>query len=346
MRVCVTGGTGFIASHVIASLLARGDEVVTTVRDPGRADKIGHLSAMDGAEERLTLVEADLLDEGAFDSVVSGCDAVLHMASPYVVSVEDPQRDLVDPAELGTRNVLSACAKAESVRRVIVTSSMAAVTDQPGRRTLSEADWNEKSSLTRNPYYYSKVRGERAAWAFVDEQRPRFDLVVINPVLVIGPSLTRALNTSNQIFRDLLTRTFPAIMGLSWGVVDVRDTAAAHLAAIDHPHASGRYLCSSETVSMRQAVEWLREAGFEGRLPTRRMDNPLGNLAAIGMSYFQPSAVGSYLRTNIGRPPRLDTTKIRTELGLAFRHPRTTLIDTVEDLIRWGHVPDSVRAAA
>ncbi len=343
MRVCVTGGTGFIASHAIASLLARGDEVVTTVRDPGRADKVGHLSAMDGAEDRLTLVQADLLDEGAFDSVVSACDAVLHMASPYVMAVEDPQRDLVDPAERGTRNVLAACAKSPSVKRVVVTSSMAAVTDEPGGKVLTEADWNEKSTLKRNPYYYSKVRGERAAWEFVEAEKPDFDLVVINPYLVIGPSLTRSLNTSNQLFRDLLTGGVPAIVALTWGVVDVRDTATAHLAALDQPEASGRYICAADTLSMRDAVRMLRDAGYEGRLPSRRMDNPAGSALAWGASFLQPAAMGSFLRTHLGRTPRFDASKIRRELGIGFRDVRATLLDTAEDLIRWGHAPASVR---
>ena len=67
--------------------------------------------------------------------------------------------------------LLAACAAATTVRRGVLTSSMAAVTDEPdGTRVLTERDWNEKSSLDRNPYYYSKTLAERAAWDFVQAQ--------------------------------------------------------------------------------------------------------------------------------------------------------------------------------
>src|SRR5579875_1076288 len=144
-RVLVTGATGFVASHAIAELLAAGHEVRGTVRSRAKALKEAALAQIPGAE-RLELVEADLLDAASFEAPAQGCEAVLHIASPYIVDVKDPQRDLVEPAVKGTEAVLSAAAKA-GVRRVVLTSSMAAVTDEPPRdHTLTERDWNKKSS--------------------------------------------------------------------------------------------------------------------------------------------------------------------------------------------------------
>jgi dihydroflavonol-4-reductase len=335
----VTGATGFVASWLVADLLRRGDVVRGTVRGRGRA---GHLTALPGAEDRLQLLEADLQTPGAFDAAVTGCSTVFHTASPYVVDVADPQRDLIDPAVQGTLNVLRACARASGIGRVVLTSSMAAVTDEPdSTHVLTEADWNTRSTLDRNPYYLSKTLAERAAWDFMAREKPSFDLVVVNPFVIMGPSHSPAINTSNQILVDLLKGVYPAIISLTWGLVDVRDVATAHIRAAEVASASGRYLCAQQPVTMRQVVGWLREAGFVNgtRLPTRSLDNAIGNLVVKLDSYRRPRGAGSYLRTHVGRVPRYDTSKIVRELGMTFRPARDTVLGAARDLARWGHVP-------
>ncbi|MEI8144401.1 MAG: NAD-dependent epimerase/dehydratase family protein [Alphaproteobacteria bacterium] len=338
--VLVTGATGFIASHTIADLLAHGYHVRGTVRSFAKAADHAALKALPGASERLELLEAQLLDPHGFDKAAEGCDAVLHMASPYVMDVTDPQKDLVDPAVQGTVNLLKSAAQAPSVKRVVVTSSMAAITDEPeADHLLTEADWNTKSSLTRNAYYYSKTMAERAAWSFMDEAKPAFDLVVINPFLVIGPSLTKALNTSNKVFADIVKGQYPAILALTWGFVDVRDVARAHVLALETPSASGRYICAADTVSMRDVVGILREALPSARkLPSFGLDHGFGTSLMRLAALTQPPGVGSYLRSHLGRVPRYDNKKIRTELGLTFRDVRKTIAETANDLVAWGHI--------
>jgi dihydroflavonol-4-reductase len=264
----------------------------------------------------------------------------MHTASPYTLNVEDSKRDLIDPAVDGTRSVLNACARAGSVTRVVLTSSMAAITDEPASdHVLTEADWNMRSTLVRNPYYLSKTLAEKAAWAFIEHQRPTFDLVAVNPFMVIGPSLVASLNTSNQIFVELLTGRFPGVLDLTWGFVDVRDVAEAHLRAMERPGAHGRYICAAETASMRTVVDLLRTHGYSRyRLPRIPLDSPFGSWVVRQFSYAQGKGVGSYLRTHLGRVPRYDTTKIRTELGLTFRPIEQTVLDTVRDLERWAHL--------
>lgn len=333
-RVLVTGATGFIAMHAIADLLAHGYAVRGTVRSLNKVDSA--LTGLPGAE-RLELVEADLLREGSFDAPAEGCDAVLHTASPYAMNVADPQRELVDPAVRGTRTVLAAAAKA-GVKRVVLTSSMAAITDEPPQdHIITEADWNEKSSLSRNPYYFSKAEAERAAWAFM-KQKPGFDLVVINPFLVIGPSFTRTLNESNKILADMTKGVYPGLLDLTWGFVDVRDVARAHVLALETPAAAGRYLCAGDILTMRETVSALRAAMPNAKLPTLPLDNALGTTIARLSSYSQPVGVGSYLRSHIGRKLRYENGKIRRELGLAFRDARAAIADAAADLVKWGHI--------
>ena len=331
-----------LAAVDVEQLLARGYRVRGTVRSLKKEKELAHLRALPGAAERLELVEADLLGPGAFDAAVAGSEIVMHTASPYALDVKDPQKDLVDPAVQGTRNVLASCKKAGTVTRVILTSSMAAITDEPeSDHVLTEADWNEKSTLDRNPYYLSKTLAEKEGWRFVKEEAPGFDLVVINPFLVIGPSLSAAINTSNQMFIDLLAGTYPGIMNLTWGFVDVRDVADAHVRAMETKAASGRYICAGETIAMRDVVALLGEKGWgEGRkLPKLGFDCAVGDFTVRLSSYLQPKGVGSYLRTHVGRVPRYDTSKIQKELGLSFRPVRASILDTVADLDRWGHLP-------
>jgi len=341
--VLVTGATGFVASRIVELLLGEGRRVRGTVRSLAKARDLAPLRSLPNAGN-LELVEADLLSEGSFDAAAAGCACVLHTASPYALNVADPQRDLVDPAVNGTRNVLASCERAR-VARVVLTSSMAAVTDEPeSDRVLTERDWNTKSSLARNPYYYSKTLAERAAWTFVEQRRPPFDLVAINPFLVAGPSLVPGLNPSNQVFVDLLKGAYPGIVGLTWGFVDVRDVAIAHVKAMETPSASGRYICAGETASLRAVVGILRKHGWADgyKLPTIALDSAVGNAIVRLGSYLQPSGVGSYLRSHIGRVPRYDTSKIRRELGVTFRPLEQTIVDTMADLKRWGHLPPRV----
>ena len=146
--VLVTGATGFIASRIVERLLAAGYRVRGTVRSLKKPGDVDRLRTLPSAAERLELVEADFTHIGSFDTPAAGCEAGIHTASPYVSTVNDPLTDLIGPALNGTRNVLAACAKTSTVRRVVVTSSMAAVTDEPDSdHTLTEADWNAKSSL-------------------------------------------------------------------------------------------------------------------------------------------------------------------------------------------------------
>lgn len=337
-KVLVSGGNGFIASHVIEQLLAAGHQVVGTVRNPNDADKVGHLRRMAGADSRLTLVAADLNSPGAFDAYVD-VDCIFHMASPYVMNVKDAARDLVRPAIDGTLAMLKAAATQARVRRIVLTSSMAAITDEPDGRVLTESDWNDKSSLTRNPYYFSKAEAERTAWAFVERERPSFDLVVINPFLVVGPAHSRDVNTSNQTFIDIAAGTYPAVMDLEWGYVDVRDVATAHVAAMAPGVPSGRYICASGNMTMAEVVELMRAEGFTNtKLPRFDMSGGIGTALMRLMSYSQPSGVGSYLRTHLGRAPRFDSSKARDTLGVAFRPPEESLKDTLADLVRWGHL--------
>jgi dihydroflavonol-4-reductase len=133
--------------------------------------------------------------------------------------------------------------------------------------------------------------------------------------------------------------TYPGIMNLTWGFVDVGDVADAHVRAMNSPNAKGRYLCAAETLGMREVVEHLVALGYtHGKLPKLGMDCAVGDYAARLGSYLQPKGIGSYLRTHIGRVVRFDNSKIKNELGIQFRPVKDSIAETMKDLVRLGQI--------
>ncbi|KAF2319620.1 hypothetical protein GH714_017630 [Hevea brasiliensis] len=242
--VCVTGGSGYIASWLLKFLLQRGYTVKATVRDPDDPKKTAHLRALDGAKERLHLFKANLLEEGAFDAVVDGCDGVFHTASPVIFSTNEPQAELIDPAVKGTLNVLKSCKKVQFIKRVVITSSMATVLY--GRKPLTpdvvvDETWQSDPAVCKEMklwYMLAKTFAEEAAWNFAEENV--IDLVTIHPAYVIGPLLQPTLNFSVEMILNLVNgaQTYPNTYYRS---TDVRDVAEAHIRAFEIPAACGRY---------------------------------------------------------------------------------------------------------
>lgn len=336
--VLVTGASGFIATHTIKQLLERGYRVRGTVRSVKDPAKLAPLTSLPGAAERLELVEADLNKPESFVPAVVGVEYILHLASPYSLTVTNPQRDLVDPAVNGTLAVLNAAYAEGAAKRIVLTSSCASICDSfDSSKVYTEADWNVLSSLTRNPYYYSKTMAERAAWDFVKEKKDKFDLVVINPFVVLGPSLVPGqINESVDFYRTLLNGEQSGIINLHMGVVDVRDVALSHILAMETPTASGRYICWNQTVSMAEICALLsrRFPAYAKRIPTRSLPDMLVRIFA----HFQSKGLKDYLQTNVGRVPRLDHSKIVNELGLHFRDVDETFVETCQWLIDDGHI--------
>ncbi|GMP87964.1 hypothetical protein CsSME_00040126 [Camellia sinensis var. sinensis] len=274
--VCVTGGSGFIASWLVKLLLQRGYTVRASVRDPSDPKKTEHLLALDGAKERLHLFKGNLLEEGSFDSMVNGCDGVFHTASPCFVTTSDPQKELIDPALKGTLNVLGSCTKSPTVKRVVLTSSMAAVECIGRPRTpneITDETWfSDPEFCKENKLWYqlSKTLAEDAAWKFAKEKC--IDMVVINPSMVIGPLLQPTLNASSAAILELIhgSQTCPNV---SYGWINVKDVANAHIQAYEIPSASGRYCLVERVAHFSEVMKILHELYPSFQLPKKVADD-------------------------------------------------------------------------
>lgn len=333
--VLVTGGTGFVAGHVIEEVLRSGYQVRATVRSLGDPSRVAHLERLGTAHDgRLQLVEADLSEDAGWAAAVAGLDHVLHVASPFPSTAPRDEAELIGPAVDGTLRVLRAAADA-GVRRVVLTSSIAAISAGRPRdesRTRTEADW---SDLDRSAVYAkSKTLAERAAWRFADEH-PELEVVAINPGLVLGPLHHAAASTSLALVRRLLNREVPAVPDLGFATVDVRDIAVAHRLALETPAAAGqRYICAGENLWLTDMAAILAdEFGPHGyRVPRRRM--PYWMLWLAGR--FDPEI--RLALSFVGSPERVSSDKARDQLGWSTRPARTTLADTGHSLIEHGIV--------
>ncbi|KAG6400632.1 hypothetical protein SASPL_137473 [Salvia splendens] len=268
-KVCVTGASGYVASWLVKLLLRRGYTVNASVRDTNNPKKTQHLLELDGAKERLNLIKADLLEEGSFDAVVDGCDGVFHTASPFFIGTNDPQADLIDPALKGTLNVLGSCARTPSIKRIVLTSSIAAVFANGKPRTpevvVDETWWSDPDFCKK-----TQTLAEDAAWKFVKEKG--IDMVAINPSMVIGPLLQPTLNTSSASISNLINgaETYQnAVVG--W--VDVRDVANAHILAFENPAANGRYCTVGRVAHYSELVKILHELYPTLHLPEKCADD-------------------------------------------------------------------------
>ncbi|KAL0460954.1 UNVERIFIED_CONTAM: Cinnamoyl-CoA reductase 1 [Sesamum latifolium] len=274
--VCVTGASGYIASWLVKFLLQRGYTVKASVRDPNDPKKTQHLLSLDGAKERLHLLKANLLEEGSFDSVVEGCVGVFHTASPFYHAVTNPQEELIDPALKGTLNVLGSCAKTPSIKRVVLTSSVAAVAYNGKPRTpevVVDESWWSNPELCREMqqwYVLSKTLAEDAAWKFVKEKG--IDMVTINPAMVIGPLLQPTLNTSSAAILNLINgaETYP---NSTFGWINVKDVANAHILAYENPSANGRYCLVESVAHFSEVMKILRELYPSFKLPEKCADD-------------------------------------------------------------------------
>lgn len=341
-NIMVTGGSGYIASWVVKKLLERGFRVHATVRDLESGDKVAHLLKLrEEYGDQLVFFEANLLLPGSFDTAVQGCEAVIHCASPFFTKTSDPEKDLITPAKEGTENVLLSALDSGTVRRVVLTSSVAAVhtdnieSQQKPSGMLDETDWNTTASVSYQPYSYSKTIAEKAAWDFAEKQ-DQFDLVVINPGFVLGPSLSKRLDgTSVSTMAEFFSGQFQiGIPDLYFGLVDVRDVAEAHILALLNESANGRFITVSAVRSFFELGSYLK--GIYGdALPLGLRKLPKFVFYLMG-PFFGFS--WKNIRNNYGIPVGIDSSRSKEILGLSYTEIEQTVSAHAEQLLGDGLV--------
>ena len=258
--------------HILKQLLETNHRVRIVTRDQAKGDHVKTLFQSQ-ASMISTVVVPDQLDPQAYDAAAKDVDGIIHTASPFIMNAKDNQKELIEPAKKMAQNMLDAASKSPSVKRVVLTSSLAAVVNpfEGGLLrdyTYTPNDFNpiteEKAEGPTLGYLASKTVAERLAWDYMKKETRNFDLVTICPSLIVGPPLQDVksmdkLNTSSMnIYRlfdiqKIEVNPFPF-------VVSAEDVAKAHVAALDVAEAGGkRFLTPGTFFSMQQTVDAIRE---------------------------------------------------------------------------------------
>lgn len=338
--IMVTGATGYVAGWLVKELLEAGHTVHAPVRNPNNTKKLEHLRTLsESSPGTIRFFKADLLQDGSYAEAMKGCELVFHTASPFTYDYSDPQKDLIDPAVNGTKNILRTASDVGSVKRVVVTSSCAAMyTDaidihhQPNK-VLTDAVWNTTASLKYQPYSYSKTLAEKAAWEMVAKQ-DEWDLVVVNPSFVMGPALNPASSNSESI--NILKQMGDGTLkmgapNVGVGVVDVRDLAVAHMRAGLTPEAEGRHIISAHNTSILKMAKALhKNFGSEYPIPNKAI--PKWLLMLVG-PMVNKALSRKYIRNNVDVEWKADNSKSKSALNMEYRPLENTMTDAFQSLI-------------
>ena len=266
-KVLVTGASGFIAEHCIIELLKNGYSVKGSLRTMNREQEVRDAVKTETDDTKLEFCKLDLLEDDGWEDAMWDCDYLMHVASPFVIEDPKDENDLIKPAKEGTLRALNAAKKA-GIKRVVLTSSVAAVNSHMMSGTSDHTTWTDINSKYVTPYQKSKTIAEKAAWDFYNNQdnSNKMELAVINPGGVMGPQLGNDLGgASTQIVSQLISGKFPMIPALSFPFIDVRDVAILHLKAMTTPDADGkRFIAAhSKPTWMYEVAEVLSAAGYE-----------------------------------------------------------------------------------
>ncbi len=336
--ILVTGASGFVGKWTVIELLRAGFSIRGTVRRPDKVPQIhGAISAQlgPGALSRFTHVEADLMDDAGWPDAMAGVDAICHVAAQIVAEEPRDAGVVIRPAVEGTERVLRH-AHAAHVRRVVMTSSIATVAyghgHDRGRRVYDETHFTLLDSMRFTwAYCIGKTRAEQAAWAFSRDNG--MALTTIHPGAILGPALDDDASISLLMVSDLLNGKTPAVPRNGFSIIDVRDVAAMHVAAVRNEVSIGeRYLAAGDYTPFPEVAQILREA-YPDRTITQKIvpDWIIRVLARFGGPTRQ-------IINDIGNEKHFDRTKGEALLGRPLRSGKEAILAAAESSIALGVV--------
>ena len=334
-KVLVTGATGFIASHTILSLINKGYEVRGTARSASKADRLNAtLSAYSGKPINVELVSADLTRDEGWAEAMDGVTYLQHLASPIPNNLPKNADELIIPARDGAMRALRA-AKAAGVKRAVMTSSFASIGYGWGDRRpaiLDETHWSDPDNIKDNTAYTrSKAVAEKAAWDYVNTDGAGLELATINPVAVLGPAMSADVSASLELVQQPMQNKVPAFPKLTFGIVDVRDVALAHVAAMEIPEAAGeRFLVGEQVLKFTEIGEILRGAYPDRKLPKGELPSWLVRMLTV----VNPTL--KQILPELGKARAYSNEKSRRVLGLDYIPAKEAILASTNSLIDLG----------
>jgi dihydroflavonol-4-reductase len=336
--VLVTGGTGYIAKHVILQLLNAGHSVKASTRSISRQQELydalsPHLRDKDASLARLQVVQLDLTSDNGWAESMQDVDVLMHIASPCPSREPKHEEEVIRPAIDGAMRAVRAAHQA-GVTRVIFTSSVAAVVNAElpkGRTMFDETDWSLVDKPGLSAYVKSKTLAEQAIWDYQEKEAPELNITTILPSFVMGAPLDEHYGSSIRKVERLLRSQQSRIPNYGYSCVDVRDIALMHLRALERPDASAnkRFIGSSKRFMwVPEMAQILNEAYPELHICTRPASNWSIRFKALSDPSFR------YVVVNLDRRRELSNTQSRELLGINFRDAKESLLETADYLVK------------
>ena len=326
-KVLVTGASGFIGLHCIAQLLQAGYQVRGSLRSRARESEIRNaLSKVVNTENRLEICELDLLKDDGWDEAVSGCDYVMHVASPLLDREPKDQDEIIRPAHEGLMRAIKSSVK-NKVKRFVMTSSFSAIGYGHVKDVFDESHWTDTTQKI-GAYNKSKAIAEKAMWDYLDslKDEEKIEAVAINPTLVIGASLSDDVGTSNVFLQKMLDGSYPVVPKVHFGYVTVKDTAKAHVAAMTHPHASGkRFILAERCMWLYEVNKILRKHGYK-KAPIRQAPNLLMKFLALFNN--EASAIAGF----VGKTKFTNSENAKNILKFSFENVEVGILEIAQQL--------------
>ena len=336
--ILVTGCSGFVGSWVVKLLLEEKFQVRGSVRNLNMRNKYEFLKEFEVPNSRLEFFELDLLSPPErWDEAVKDCVAVIHCACSTDYFTKNPEKDIYEPAIKGTMNLLEASKRSRSVKRIVQTSSLVALSHDFKNwknHAYNDSDWNTKSTLTNQPYSFTKVQTEKLVLSFCEKEG--LSLAIILPGAIYGPPLN---GIPNQLIKDAfiepLNGRIPTELNFSIFVCDVRDVALLHVLAVKNDAVQGRFLCCSQTVPHPEFYQAMREAApeYASRLPLRGTHIAPKWAILPFVKLMKSKPVVDMVSSYYGKHPKFDCEKTRLGFNFEFRDAEETIKETTRFLI-------------
>jgi dihydroflavonol-4-reductase len=331
--VVVTGASGYIGSHIVANLLSKGRNVRATVRDTTDPERTVHLSSLPvGKNGSLEIVEMDLLDENSVNMAISGCKDVIHTAAAVIIKSKNPQKDIVDPSVIGTKNVLLAIEKNGEVKNFIHTSSTAAIRPKKWKNgiVLTTETFAEDATLDANPYGLAKYSAEMMVRKWYKNSKSGLRMLTIHPCMVFGPPMSkRHLHGSLAILMMLIKRKLPMLLPMQISIVDVRDVAEVHVKALSMGINGGRYLVVAGEMMWDEMAKLLKKEFPKRRWVTKVLPYRLAFLVAA----LHPKVTMEWAKTHLKNKLYWDSRPAAKDFQISWRNPETTILETMPNII-------------
>ncbi|PKI35432.1 hypothetical protein CRG98_044175 [Punica granatum] len=313
-KVCVTGGSGYIASWLIRKLLLRGYTVHTTLRNLEDRSKVDFLRSLPNGDTNLVLFQADLLNPAEFEPAIQGCESVFHVAHPVLFGAsKDQLENLTNVVVEASRSIADSCIRSGSVKRLIYTGSVLAMSplneDGTGYRSsiLDESTWTPLDApITCSvdsvlAYTRSKTLAEKELLKYNDRENSRPEVVSLDCAEVAGETIHRDVPLSTLVVLSPILGDHQAFFGLKYlqdvvgsvPLVHIDDVCEAHIFCAEKQSMKGRFLCSATSVSIREISAYFRENYPEWEITEEFMGDSSGSkvrcdnsrLIEIGFEY-------------------------------------------------------------